>query len=88
MKYVNAVCEQNDKLLDMKASGVSGRQCPTKSIETWHIMRYNLVALSCYREPVYVSWSNSVDQAFPEAVYVGQIFWQLVLSYEAVGISA
>jgi len=34
MKYVNAVCEQNNKPLDMKASGVSGRQCPSKSIES------------------------------------------------------
>jgi len=46
------------------------------------------VALSCYREPVYVSWSNSVDQDFPEAVYIDEILWQLVLSYKTVVINA
>jgi hypothetical protein len=45
------------------------------------------VTLSCYREPVYVSWSNSVDQALSEAFSIGEILWQLVLSYLAVGIS-
>jgi len=43
-KYVNTVCEQNDKLLDMKASDVSGHQYPSKSIESCvKLLTYNQV---------------------------------------------
>lgn len=35
MKYVNTVCEQIGKLLDMRASGVCGHQCTSKSIESY-----------------------------------------------------